>query len=151
MMGFENRRQIELEEPTADLLHELGGTFDSPNDIVRRGLERLKADEENIDRWTETRFQEFLDGTKADKQEELLRTLITYEEEWVPLEYIVEHLQNEGHAVDGSAVGGILGGLSRKVGDKPKLWETRENGGREYRIIDNPPFIRRMLKEHFRT
>lgn len=135
-------REIEISEEVADILNDIGGTFDSVDDVLRRVLEEAGY-AVNDDSWTEEELRSFFDSTTSSKQTTFVTMLVDYEDEWVPKTQIIKRLVDEvgGDNIDAHTLDGVQSSMTRrcKTADREKWWERRRSGGDwEYRV--KPPY-----------
>jgi hypothetical protein len=151
--------EVDLDEETAELLNSIGGTLDTPNDIIYRALKAYdgeKGDEADAESrpnvWRgvrpEVELKRFIHLKANQRERAVLSVLATYSPEWVGMSTLQEELSSKlGMEVSRSLAGGIIGGLNTKVGSKPKLVEGRQGEEKEYRIPTEPEYLFEVLSE----
>lgn len=129
---------IELSDEVIAVLHEQGGTFDTPDDVFRRILEEAGYDigDEEEEEWTREELKQYFDNTRPSKQRIFLQALVEFPEEWVPKEYVFDQFGEDGINVKSHTMDGVQSAMTRRCGKKEKFWESSyRDDERKYRIV----------------
>lgn len=134
-------REIEISDEVAEAINEIGGTFDTVDDVLRQVLEEAGYSIGD-DSWTDEELEEFFDDTTSDKQQIFLTMLVDHDDEWVPKVTINDRIGDElgPDEVDSHTLDGVQSSMTRRcqtMGNE-KFWERRRDDGWEYRI--KPPY-----------
>lgn len=142
---------IRISDEVAQTLHKLGGTFDDPDDVLRRVLEQAGyevPDEETIE-WDKSDLRSYFESTSATKQQIFLRALVDHDEEWVPKRVVFDRYEANGITPQSHTMDGVQSGMSRRCGNREKFWESASRDGeRQYRIL---PRYREVVEDYWGT
>lgn len=139
--------EIEISDDIAVAINELGGTFDTVDDVLRRlvheaGHGNLLEDEGAVEKteWTAEDFLGFFENTDSTSQQVFLTMLVTDGDEdgWVPKDEILERLEAEGVSIENHTLDGVQSSMTRRCRSRglDKFWERQGGtGSREYRIL----------------
>lgn len=129
-------RKIEVSDEVTDAINEIGGTFDTVDDVLRRVLDEAGYDV-GMDGWEREALHSYFDDTTSTRQKVFLEALVEYGDEFAPKDEIVDRIDAAGKDVSGHTLDGVQSSLTRrcKSAGREKFWERRRLDGRwGYRI-----------------
>lgn len=129
-------REIEISDEVADVINDIGGTFDTVDDVLRRVLEEAGYSVGD-DSWDEDGLRRYFDDTSSTRQKVFLRALVEYGEEYAPKNDILERFREADRDVSDHTLDGVQSSMTRRcqTAGREKFWErTRLDGQWGYRI-----------------
>lgn len=140
---------IRISDEVATVLHNLGGTFDTADDVLRRVLEEAgyEVSEKENEEWSQDEMEVYFDDTRPSKQQIFLRALVEYPEEWVPKSYVFDQFRENDITPEAHTMDGVQSGMTRRCGNREKFWESSSRQGeRMYRIL---PQYREIVEDYW--
>jgi hypothetical protein len=128
--------QIEISDEVAGKIDELGGTFDTVDDVLRRVLDDAGHPVNDVE-WTEEELRDYFDDTGSTRQTVFLETLVEYGDEYAPKDEILERFDDAGKSVSDHTLDGVQSSMTRrcKTAGREKFWERSRIGGQwGYRV-----------------
>lgn len=131
-------REIEISDEVAEILNEIGGTFDTVDDVLRDVLEEAGYSIDN-DTWEDHELRDYFDRTNSSKQKIFVTELVENGDDWTPKSTILDRITDElgDDSVDTHTLDGVQSSMTRRCrsADREKFWErTRDGGEWNYRI-----------------
>lgn len=129
-------REIEISEDIAERIDELGGTFDTVDDVLRRLFEEAGYDV-NDEEWSDEDLRSYFDDTSSTRQKVFVRTLVEYGSDWAPKDEIMERIEDAGKDVSDHTLDGVQSSMTRRCqsAGNEKFWERNYLGSQwGYRI-----------------
>lgn len=137
-------QQIEISDQTINALDRLGGTFDTPNDVIRKLIEEFGRGITNAgEDWGGSSFKSYFDRFRSNnpRQRTFLEALFSSGDEnrWMPKELIEDETRSSGRTVSPHSLDGVQSSMTRRCQsqNREKFWERQRNelgDGWEYRI-----------------
>lgn len=133
-------REIEISDDVAEIIDEIGGTFDTVDDVLRRVLEEAGYEVAG-ETWSDADLRRYFAETTSDKQQLFLTALAENGDEWVPKGQIIDRIADElgDDEIGPHTLDGVQSSLTRRcqTAGYEKFWErTRLDGRWGYRIKD---------------
>lgn len=128
-------REIEISDEVAEAIDDLGGTFDTVDDVLVRVLEEAGYD--LGDGWTDEAIRSYFDDTDSTRQQVFLRTLAEFGEAWAPKDEILARIRAAGKETSGHTLDGVQSSMTRRCqsAGREKFWERHDLGDQwGYRI-----------------
>jgi hypothetical protein len=137
-------RQIEISDQTANVLERLGGTFDTPDDVIQGLIEETGRSIKGAEKdWDRSSFKSYFSRSQSNnpRQRIFLETLLSSGDEngWVPKDLIEDETRSSGREVKSHSLDGVQSSMTRRCQsqNREKFWERQRNesgDGWEYRI-----------------
>ena len=123
-------REIEISDDIAEKIDELGGTFDTVDDVLRRVFEEAGhvVDDEG---WDEVDLRSYFDDTGSTRQKVFIRTMVECGDDWAPKDEINDRIEEAGKDVHDHTLDGVQSSMTRRcqTAGYEKFWERNWLGG----------------------
>lgn len=129
-------QEIEISDDVAEIINEIGGTFDTVDEVLRRVLEEAGY-VVNDEGWDEDSLRSYFDDTSSTRQKVFLRTLVEYGEDWAPKDEILDRIRDADKDVSDHTLDGVQSSMTRRcqTAGHEKFWERNYMGNQwGYRI-----------------
>lgn len=122
-------REVEISDEVAEVIDDLGGTFDTVDDVLVRVLEEAGY-HVGGDEWTDEALRSYFDDTDSTRQQVFVRSLAEFGEAWAPKDEILARIRAAGEETSGHTLDGVQSSLTRRCqsAGREKFWERRDLG-----------------------
>ena len=130
-------REIEISDEVTDVINRIGGTFDTPDDVLRQILREagyeVNGETEQQD-WSEDEFESYFRNTSSPKQKIFIESMVEYGDDWLPKRVLFDRYEEQEIETSTHIMTGVQGPMTTRCGDREKFWESDYQGERVYRI-----------------